>query len=515
MLFSSLKRSRLSSLLIASLLLLSWFSFPSPSLLNAAPSDTIVYVNLNATGANDGSSWQNAYTDLQVALSQAKSTDSIWVAQGIYYTVPTIPSDPKNVREISFELPNGVELYGGFVGTETSLEQRDWKQNKTILSGDLERNDLNPQGFSRDRSDHKGTNTNNVIKTTKLDSSTVLDGFIITGGAASKSHYDFEEGGGGMLNLYSNPTLRNLIFSGNIVVKSLDVTGTTTNGGALYNWRSNPVMDNVGFFGNFADREGGAIFNSGSCPIITNAYFANNIADIGGALFNVGCSPKLKNAVIAGNHAYGEGSAIYNINSDLVLTNVTITGNQAAPQGGVIVNIDDSHTVIQNSIIWNNSFPIRSKSIAWYNQSLASKDTSYFTTSNSLVAGCGLRSGWNPECGIDGGNNIYTSIVPLFVHPIKYTNAPTTTGDFHLRANSPLINLGQNDFNISSIDLDGKPRIIGSNIDLGAYEFVPQLQTSVVGKGKISYSPNADWYQPNSTIVLSVYPRNRGVDKKP
>lgn len=88
------------------------------------------YVNEAATGSNDGSSWANAYTDLQAALSAAASGDEIWVAAGTYK--PTATTD----RGVSFALKDGVAVYGGFLGNEASRGDRNPAANVTILSGE-------------------------------------------------------------------------------------------------------------------------------------------------------------------------------------------------------------------------------------------------------------------------------------------------------------------------------------------------------------------------------------------
>ncbi len=96
-----------------------------------------IYVDVDATGANDGSSWEDAYTTLQPALDEAVAGDEIWVAAGTYK--PTYECDPGNPRSATFQLKNGVALYGGFdpsVG-DTEFGDRDWAANATILSGDL------------------------------------------------------------------------------------------------------------------------------------------------------------------------------------------------------------------------------------------------------------------------------------------------------------------------------------------------------------------------------------------
>ena len=120
-----------------------------------------IYVNQQASGANSGKSWENAYTDLQTALKNAKSGQQIWVAAGIYH--PTTDAD----RSVFFEMVEEVALYGGFQGDEQSLSERDWKKNLTVLSGDI-----GQQGVIED-------NTKQVVKGADY---AVIDGFIIENG---------------------------------------------------------------------------------------------------------------------------------------------------------------------------------------------------------------------------------------------------------------------------------------------------------------------------------------------
>ncbi len=104
---------------------------------------TILYVNGTAGGANNGTSWSDAFTDLQSALAAASSGKQIWVAAGTYK--PTAD----NNRTISFSLKNGVQVYGGFAGTETELSQRDLVVNIVILNGDI-----GEEGVNTDNSYH-------------------------------------------------------------------------------------------------------------------------------------------------------------------------------------------------------------------------------------------------------------------------------------------------------------------------------------------------------------------------
>ena len=92
-----------------------------------------------ATGTNDGTSWANAFQGpdgLQVALGVAVAGDRVFVAQGTYR-----PSSA-GVREASVVPPSGVEIYGSFLGGETSPEERPAHPSATsVLSGDLNGDD--------------------------------------------------------------------------------------------------------------------------------------------------------------------------------------------------------------------------------------------------------------------------------------------------------------------------------------------------------------------------------------
>ncbi len=100
-------------------------------------------VDGSATGENSGADWPNAFKDLQAALSVAQPGDQIWVAGGVYLPSLMVPlgNDEAGLMDVTFNIPDGVKLYGGFSGAETGLIQRDYQQNKSILSGDMLQND--------------------------------------------------------------------------------------------------------------------------------------------------------------------------------------------------------------------------------------------------------------------------------------------------------------------------------------------------------------------------------------
>jgi hypothetical protein len=133
---------------------------------------TIYYVDAAKTDdAGDGLSWANAKKTLQAAITIAGNGDQVWVKAGTHY--PTVEVGGTGDRYKTFQMKEGVEIYGGFVGTEEELGDRNFEANVTVLSGDI--------GTENDNSDNcyhifyhpSGLN---------LTSSAVLDGFTITGG---------------------------------------------------------------------------------------------------------------------------------------------------------------------------------------------------------------------------------------------------------------------------------------------------------------------------------------------
>ncbi|UCD83674.1 MAG: hypothetical protein JSU92_10290, partial [Deltaproteobacteria bacterium] len=229
---------------------------------------TIWYVNDNAAGSNNGTSWADAFTNIQTAVNTALNNDWIWVAEGTYTNSPTTTLPVLTMKA-------GIEIYGGFTGTESDLSQRgDPDDHPTILDGE-------------DTSYHVVTGASNAS----------LDGFTITNGNASGSGFD--DSGGGMYNQsVSNLMVANCTFSGNSAEYS---------GGMLNNQSSSPTITNCSFIGNSATTHGGGMYNNdNSSPTITNCLFIGNSANngIGGGIVNdTDCFPILINCTFSGNSA--------------------------------------------------------------------------------------------------------------------------------------------------------------------------------------------------------------------
>lgn len=106
----------------------------------------IIRVNSAVSVSGDGSSWGAAVKFLSVALSSALPGDEIWVASASAspYRPDQSALHPSGSgdRNASFVIKATVRVYGGFIGTESSLGQRSPTLNPTILSGDLLQNDV-------------------------------------------------------------------------------------------------------------------------------------------------------------------------------------------------------------------------------------------------------------------------------------------------------------------------------------------------------------------------------------
>lgn len=167
-----------------------------------------VFVNLNASGNNDGSSWEHAYTDLQVAFDNANEGDQIWIAAGVYKPqLSTIAEDNW------FEVTKGLEIYGGFDGTETMLDQRDWQSNATVLSGDIHGDDEN-----NDFVNFKSDNAAHVLRINNAANINIVDGIKVTGGHAKINNYPGSGSnapwrGGGIDFIADNILIRNCQIS--------------------------------------------------------------------------------------------------------------------------------------------------------------------------------------------------------------------------------------------------------------------------------------------------------------
>jgi len=345
--------------------------------------DGIIYVDADADGENNGTSWDDAYTDLQSALTEAPALApaQIWVAAGTY--TPTARIDPSDPRTGTFQMINNVGIYGGFdpsVGDD-EWSERDWIDNETIVSGDIET---------------PGNNTDNcyhvIYNSSGLDNTAIIDGFTITEGNAN-SGVSPDRSGGGVYNSYASPTLMNCTFSNN----------NASVGGGMHNWFSSPTLISCTFFDNGADI-GGGMLNDEASPNIINCSFFMNTANVAGGINNWHSSP--------------------------ALTNCTFFNNSASVYGGGLYNEYSSAPNIINCFFWNNT----ATSTTAINQIHNSNSSGIPQIAHSDVEGSGGSDSWDITLGNDLGGNIDAD--PLFRKP--------DAGDLRLTKKSPCADAGNN-----------------------------------------------------------------------
>lgn len=466
---------------------------------------TVIYVTPG--GAGDGSSWANA-TDLIAALNNATpgvgETVELWVAAGTYTPTTTDP----DLRTATFTLKEGVAIYGGFAGTETQLSQRNWVTNVVTLSGDI--------GTPDDNAD----NSYHVV--TGGVSGATLDGVTITGGKADGGNphgngggvYNYSGspiltnvfisgneanwGGGGIYtaNGGSDPILTNVTLSGNTAAygggiaiqygspklfntRISDNTASSGGGGGMANMGGSPKLTNVIISGNHAATTGGGMYSENGMysesPTLTNVSFSSNTSREGGGLFIWSGSPKLTNVRLSGNSASSGGGLFNNTDSSPTLTNVVISGNSATTGGGLFNNSGSSLQLINGTLSGNSattgggmlnagntSAEIRN-SILWGNTAPNAPDIS---ATDPITITYSLVKGTTPYTGTGNLN-----ADPLFVAAVP--PAPSTGGDLRLQAASPAIDAGDNTVVTTPTDLDDRPRIVNSTVDMGAYEYQP------------------------------------------
>lgn len=296
---------------------------------------TIRRVDINSTAPiPDGSSWALAYPNLQDAISASSNNDTIWVAKGTYK--PSYTGDQTK----SFTLKFRMLLYGGFNGTETSLSERDWETNVTILSGDLNGDDTPDFANHSDNSYH-------VIS--GVAGSTV-DGFTITGGNAEAVGETY----GGAIKT-GVAIISNCIFT-------LNQAGTA--GGAISTSSAGTIITNCQFTNNRAYdvgtttyTSGGAIFYSGSSAIIiSTCTFTNNKAINGAGIFS--SIVNISTSTFEDNIAYQTGGGICLSGSyTSYISRSLFSGNdaQGAGWGGGGVSFFSGATVyFTENVFYNN-----------------------------------------------------------------------------------------------------------------------------------------------------------------
>jgi predicted outer membrane repeat protein len=419
-----------------------------------------IYVDDDANGLNDGSSWQNAYKFLQDALMMAEYGDELRVAHGVYKPDRFVLSDRPNLGKAeTFQLKNGVTLKGGYAGLGApDPNARNIDAYKAILSGDF-------NGDDRPNFANNSENSYHVVagyQTPTMDPTTeILDGFTITGGNANGSLYPNNRGGGMLCN--SDATVRNCTFTGNAAIC----------GGGIYCSPSqccvtSPTLTNCIFIGNTAGDEGGGLWIGDSDPTVANCIITDNSAgnNGGGVMFGGDNWATFVNCLINANSAGKDGGAMYcTWCYGSPITNCTFTSNSAGERGGGIRIPDGSYMRLTNCILWGDS----------------PEEISAELIEAISLNHCCIWGGWSGDDNIDRD--------PLFIDADGTDNISGTEDDnLRLSLGSPCIDMGDNSV-ISPLlftDLDDNPRISNHIVDAGPYErqsFMVSQRSIIVPEG--------------------------------
>ena len=343
------------------------------------PGPDIWYVDQSATGVADGTSWENAFTNPQDALVNAGEEDQIWIAAGTYTPDIGGGNTPGN-RFAGFRLKSGVELYGGFNGTETNLDERDWESNRTILSGDLNGDDATI-GNSE--------NSYHVITAGILDLPAILDGFTITGGNANGKRELFDRGGGVLIDvslafdesggridyearccgasvtIFHCTIINNTaehgggIYNGSfgkvIVTQCNFVNNNAGSGGGIYSsdFTENLTISQCNFMNNSAIG-GGGICNSSELIMRDCTFNDNSATEGGGILDSRPFSSRIANCLLENNSAIRNGGGLWGIGENLILEHSRFINNAAGNGGGAAI-ANDCLTTISHCSFYGNT----------------------------------------------------------------------------------------------------------------------------------------------------------------
>ena len=401
-------------------------------------SDNHGIIHVTPDGTGDGSSWEQATSELQLAIYKSYSDNcTIWVKEGNY------KGDP--FEEYAFYLPRNTKLYGGFKGDEPfdyDLSLRDFENHPSILDGN------NRQGVIN-------------VQTDYANDSVLIDGFTICNGYADR--------GGGIL-VRNKANIRNCKICDNHALSL---------GGGVYDIGSASFL-HCHIHNNESQKNGGGIYcsNSEAPSLYINCEINNNSALLGGGAFSTNASFLQCN--IHHNTAHIRGGGIACFESSNTLWNCLVNNNTAQIGGGcylergvhvsnctVVKNealedfgglYSNTQNEIWNCIVWGNTCPGLNAQIGpdvTYYHCAVQEDRSF------------LGSNFNAASENDGES---PGFYIRFIDPNVTEGCSGLEGDWRLQLNSMCVDMGESVVNQPSVDFYGNPRLKHQNVDIGAFE---------------------------------------------
>jgi len=415
---------------------------------------TVYYVDANATGVNDGSSWTDAFTNVADALALTNLNDAVWVAKGTYTL-----ADKNTPIAVS---TNEVDIIGGFAGTETTLADRDLTAihttNATIFTGDINGDDID--------GDFTSNKTDNAERLFELRTSNVtFDGIIF------ENIYDTSQSGGveenGIIFIPNN------LNANNLKIKNSVFRSNYSNGYLLKIRKFNQglLIENTKFINN-------TIVNMGLVLVVsdsTNGYIFTRWANVLVADNDINLT-----ALDIYREDWNNGSTL-----DVVINNSTFVnndyngtyGNSITASGNGSVNLN-----INNVIFWQNT----TNGTATTRDISDGLSSTYDVFIRNTIANVSSNAG---TYGTFNATNVTTLDPTTDNLNLDSEYKPTSASNY-------IVDQGDNAYYdvalFGDVDLSGNDRIFNTTIDLGAYEYISTLSVD-----DVSLSTNSVKLYPN------------------
>lgn len=383
----------------------------SPALMVTVSNPAVVartrYVSPHGGDLPPYTNWSQAARRIQDAINVCADGDVVWVSNGVYRE--RINFGGREIQVMSL-FPNSGD------------------------TGDIARTVIDGEGSGRVVTFDSGETRRALLR-----GFTVTNGYAIAGSG-------YPGHGGGIVCFSSSPRLLDLVLDGNHAVHE---------GGGIYLGHSESELLRVTARNNTAGQNSGGIRVSYGNPSLQNVQILDNQANDGaGGMLLYHSSPLMRNMLIARNHTPGVGGGLFFDASSPIMENITVVENAAATGGGGGLNVSYmSHPKLKNSIVWGNVPEQIVFEQTWFGMAL----TVMYSDLQDDLAGVVTR-GKGPVHWLDG--NI--ALPPEF----------RATNDYRLTMMSPVRDAGvQDGWMIQETDLDGRPRVAGSSVDMGAYEY--------------------------------------------
>lgn len=422
----------------------------------AAAQSKIYYVSSQATDTGDGSSWANA-TTLTKALDKAVAGDQIWVQGFDTLTGGNLYVAPKE----GFAVKSGVQLYGGFAGTESRLSQRVTLgkpyqlKYRSVLSGDIQKNDtvgsvdliFPANGTRSDNATHvlsvnldptQASGNNNTYPT-------VINGFSIGNGQAAGTD---DAGKGGGIYVYGDNS-KGGVFR---IERCFLISNYATQGGAVYVDASVKSVN-------------------GETSLINQSVVFNNAAGDRAAVENQAGGIYLAGvATVVNTSIFNNGNGGVRLSSGSKVVNATIARNTGAGVDMTAGGSGDAH--VYNSIIWGNTQLYLQNDPGFrnsaYHEVVSSDPATPDENGNIYVAKENRGDKFGPMFDAP-------SVKTSYDRDFNWRESAYPLWSWNVLEGSVMIDKGHNDYYDQNVygseDMAGNPRISGDRISVGAYEY--------------------------------------------